>query len=76
MLVNLDGDPNMPAGFKLMVNNDSADFSDKYESFKLARQTIIDTNKKVMANNACFKQICWYVMTGKGWLQRVMTQPV
>lgn len=57
LLVNLDGDPNMPAGFKLMVKTDSDKFNEKYEAYKLARQTTVDTNKKVMANNACFRQI-------------------
>ena len=57
LLVNLDGDPNMPVGFKVMVKNDSDKYDEKYDAFKLARQTTIDTNKKVMANNACFRQI-------------------
>lgn len=57
LLVNLDGDPNMPAGFQAQVGLDSGNFDTKYEAFKLARQTTLDTNKKTTANNDCFKQI-------------------
>lgn len=57
LLVNLDGDPNMPGTFEAMVIADSKAFDLKYAAFKLARQTTLDTNKKVTANNSCFKEI-------------------
>lgn len=57
LLVNLDGDPNMPAGFQAQVVADSAAFDLKYAAFKVARQTTLDTNKKIKANNDCFKDI-------------------
>ncbi|MEP7168413.1 MAG: carboxypeptidase-like regulatory domain-containing protein [Bacteroidota bacterium] len=57
LLVNLDGDPNMPVGFEAMVIADSGKFDTKYAAFKLARQTTLDTNKKTKANNDCFKEI-------------------
>lgn len=57
LLVNLDGTANMPAGFELQVKTDSDTFDLKYDAFKVARQTTVDTNKKVKANNDCFKEI-------------------
>jgi hypothetical protein len=57
LLVNLNGDPNMPATFQAKVVADSKAFDLKYEAFKAARQTTLDTNKKTKANNDCFKEI-------------------
>lgn len=57
LLTNVDGDPNMPAGFKVQVMLDSENFDTEYADFKLARQTTLDTNAKIGANNDCFEEI-------------------
>ncbi len=57
LLVNLDGVANMPAGFEAKVIADSGAFDLKYAAFLAARQTTRDTNRKIKANNDCFKDI-------------------
>lgn len=56
-LAALTANNNMPAAFQGIVNDDSDNFDNKYNAFKLARETGEETAEKLTANNDVYDDV-------------------
>lgn len=57
LATNLAGEANMPNTFKSKIGADQTAFNSKYGQLKVARQTGVDTAKKIKANNDLDKAV-------------------